>query len=220
MLIAQNLITDGFIDCVDPSLVPPIATLPDGDDDRVTVTPISTKILIVAAVISFIMGILLANYSSFTTRPDSLVQHSKTYPAFSNLSLNSSQPLPKSIAEYQIYLRDYYRRHPYPPYSKPVFSTHRPEYPINLVLIRQQENQDDESFHQRKMDAFKGNISEIQNQATSVKMNEIGSLNGGKTAAHFVLIEGRPGIGKSTLCWQLCQLWSKGEMLYEWDLFS
>ena len=216
MLIAQNLM---FIDYVDPSLVPPIATLPDDDDDRVTVTPISTKILIVAAVISFIMGILLANYSSCTTTlPDSLVLHGKTYPAFSNLSLNSSLPLPKSIAEYQNYLREYYRSRPYPPYYKPVLSTHRPEYPINLVLVRQQKNQDDESFHKRKMDAFKGNITEIQNRATSVKMNEIGSLNGGKMAAHFVLIEGRPGIGKSTLCWQLCQLWSKGEMLYEWDL--
>ena len=175
-------------------MVPPIATLPDGDDDRVTVTPISTKILIVAAVISFIMGILLANYSSCTTS------------------------LPDAIAKYQNYLREYYRSRPYPPYSKPVFSTHRPEYPINLVLVRQQKNLDDKSFHKRKMDAFKGNITEIQNQATSVKRNEIGSLNGGKMAAHFVLIEGRPGIGKSTLCWQLCQLWSKGEMLYEWDL--
>ena len=218
MLIAKKLITDGFIDCVDPSLVLPIATPQDDDDDRVTVTPISTKISIVAAVISFIMGILLANYSSCATLPDSLVQHDKAYPAFSNLSLNSSLPLPKSIAEYQNYLREYYRSRPYPPYSKPVFSTHRPEYPINLVLVRQQKNQDDESFHKRKMDAFEGNITEIQNQATSVKMNEIGSLNGGKMAAHFVLIEGRPGIGKSTLCWQLCQLWSKGEMLYEWDL--
>ena len=219
MLIAQKLITDDFIYCVDPSLIPPIATTPDGDDDRGTVvTLISTKILIVAAVISFIMGTLLANYSSCATLPDSLVQHDKAYPAFSNLSLNSSLPLPKSIAEYQNYLREYYRSRPYPPYSKPVFSRHRPEYPINLVLVRQQKNQDDESFHKRKMDAFKGNITEIQNQATSVKMNEIGSLNGGKMAAHFVLIEGRPGIGKSTLCWQLCQLWSKGEMLYEWDL--
>ena len=143
------------------------------------------------------MGILLANYYSCTTLPDSL---------------------PKSIAKYQNYLREYYRSRPYPPYSKPVFSTHRPEYPINLVLVRQQKNQDDESFHKRKMDAFEGNITEIQNQATSVKMNEIGSLNGGEKAAHFVLIEGRPGIGKSTLCWQLCQLWSKGEMLYKWDL--
>ena len=178
-------------------MVPPIATPPDGDDDRVTVTPISTKILIVAAVIICIMGILLANYSSCTTLPD---------------------PLPKSIAKYQNYLREYYRSRPYPPYSKPVFSRHRPEYPINLVLVRQQKDQDDKSFHKRKMDAFKGNITEIQNRATSVKMNEIGSLNGGKMAAHFVLIEGRPGIGKSTLCWQLCQLWSKGEMLYEWDL--
>ena len=62
MLIAQNLITDDFIDCVDPSLVPPIATPPDSDDDddRITVTPISSKILIVAAVIIMHNGYLVS----------------------------------------------------------------------------------------------------------------------------------------------------------------
>ena len=61
-----------------------------------------------------------------------------------------------------------------------------------------------------------GSVSEIQKQKASVKANEIGSLNGGKTAAHFVLIEGGPGMGKSTLCWQLCRLWRKGKL--QWDL--
>ena len=86
-----------------------------------------------------------------------------------------------------------------------MFLIHRPEQQINLVLVRKQLKK-------------QGNMNDIQDQATSVKMNEIGSLNGGKTAAHFVLIEGKPKIGKSTLCWQLCRLWSKGEMLYQWDL--
>ena len=61
-----------------------------------------------------------------------------------------------------------------------------------------------------------GSVSEIQKQKATVKANEIGSINGGKTAAHFVLIEGGPGMGKSTLCWQLCRLWREGKL--QWDL--
>ena len=86
------------------------------------------------------------------------------------------------------------------------------------MLVREKRNQDDKSFHLQKKSAFEGNVNQIQNQATSVNPNQIGSLNGGKTAAHFVLIEGSPGIGKSTLCWQLCRLWRENKMLHKWDL--
>ena len=58
----------------------------------------------------------------------------------------------------------------------------------------------------------------MQNQAISVNMNVIGSLNNGRTAAHFVLIEGGPGMGKSTLCWQLCRLWREDKLIHKWDL--
>ena len=129
----------------------------------------------------------------------------------------SSSSLPCSLAEYQEYLIDYYSS-PYPLYSKPVISINRPEQPIDLVLVREKRNQDDKSFHLQKKSAFEGNVNQIQNQATSVNPNQIGSLNGGKTAAHFVLIEGSPGIGKSTLCWQLCRLWRENKMLHKWDL--
>ena len=38
-------------------------------------------------------------------------------------------------------------------------------------------------------------------------------------SVHFVLIEGAAGVGKSTLCWQLCRLWlSEAKMQRQWDL--
>ena len=47
-------------------------------------------------------------------------------------------------------------------------------------------------------------------------MDQIGSRNGKIKLAKFVLIEGGPGMGKSTLCWQLCRLWREGKL--QWDL--
>ena len=136
------------------------------------------------------------------------------YPFYFDHSTESSSSLPHSLAEYQRYLRDCYSS-PYSHYSE---SINCPEQPINLVLVRKERNQDDRSFRQQRMSAFEGNINKLQKQATSVNINQIGSLDDGKTAVHFVLIEGSPGVGKSTLCWQLCRLWREGKLKHEWDL--
>ena len=133
----------------------------------------------------------------------------------SNAQLGPSRlPLPESLIEYQRYLIDYYSDH-YPLYSKRVFSTNRPERPINLVLVRKEKNENDTSLIQHQELLTNGSVSQIQKQKASVKTSEIGSLNDRKKA-HLVLIEGGPGMGKSTLCWQLCRLWREGKL--QWDL--
>ena len=128
------------------------------------------------------------------------------FSTLSNALGPSRPPLPHSLLEYQRYLIDYYSDH-YPLYSKPVFSTNRPERPINLVLVRKERNESDSSSIQLQELLSNGSVNEIQKRNSPVKMNNIGDLNGIKKAAKFVLIEGGPGMGKSTLCWQLCRLW-------------
>ena len=140
---------------------------------------------------------------------------STDFSTLSNALSLSRSPLPHSLIEYQRYLIDYYSDH-YPLYSKLVFSTNRPERPINLVLVRKEKNENDTSLIRHQELLSNGSVTEIQKRKASVKTNEIGSLNGEKTAAHFVLIEGGPGMGKSTLCWQLCRLWR--EVKLQWDL--
>ena len=66
--------------------------------------------------------------------------------------------------------------------------------------------------------AFYGNVDLVQKQNAVINIEEIGSTLKTKTPAHFVLIEGAPGMGKSTLCWQLCRLWSEGKLRHKWDL--
>ena len=127
----------------------------------------------------------------------------------------SRPPLPYSLIKYKRYLKHYYSDH-YPLYSKPMFSTNRPERLINLVHVRKEKNENDMSFIQHQELLSDGSVSEIQKRKASVKINEVGSLNGGKKVAKFVLIEGGPGMGKSTLCWQLCRLWREGKL--QWDL--
>ena len=67
-----------------------------------------------------------------------------------------------------------------------------------------EKDETDRSFKKQYENVFKGDIDEIRNQKSTIEIEEIGLIPGDKPVAHFVLIEGAPGIGKSTLCWQLC----------------
>ena len=131
----------------------------------------------------------------------------------------SSSSLSKSLVEYRRYLKEDYYTDPFPLSSSPVFSDYHPKYPINLVLVhRDNKNQSSKVFIQQQELLFHGNVDELLQKEKSMKIEEIGLLDGGRTAARFVLIEGDPGIGKSTLCWQLCRLWREGKLHHEWDL--
>ena len=130
--------------------------------------------------------------------------------------------LPASLLQYQVYLRDVYHRYNYSncKYSKQsdFLAKNRPEHPINLVLLHKEE-QNDTSHNERVKLVFRdGMVDKIQNQKTAIQIEEIGSTLMGNAAAHFVLIEGAAGVGKSTLSWQLCRLWSEGKLQHEWDL--
>ena len=138
-----------------------------------------------------------------------------TLPWHQLVSITNHSSLPDSLLLYQLYLREVYHSHNYFTYSKPsdIIAFNRPKAPISLLLI----HETDKIATSHSQFAFPIEVDEIQKQLTTIKTEEIGSLMG-NTTAHFVLIEGAPGVGKSTLCWQLCKLWSEGKLQHEWDL--
>ena len=135
-------------------------------------------------------------------------------------AINFSTLPAHSLTQYQVYLRGVYHRYNFSKYSKPsdFLAVNRPEHPINLVLVLNEKQIDTSYNEQVKHFAFHGKVDEIQKQMTPINIEEIGSSLETNVAAHFVLIEGAAGIGKSTLCWQLCKLWSEGKLQHEWDL--
>ena len=130
-------------------------------------------------------------------------------------------PLPvASLARYKNYLHGIYCQNAYSSYIKQseITVSSRPEQPLKLVLVHKPKDEL-ESSHKEQMEcAFHGNVDLVQKQNTVIKIEEIGSILKTTAPAHFVLIEGAPGIGKSTLCWQLCRLWSDGKLRHKWDL--
>ena len=105
----------------------------------------------------------------------------------------------------------------YPDYTKQQFTDHRPKEIVNLVLVHKEKNESDKLQRECLLDQLRGNIDLIRRKKTPLTKNQIGILADGRTARR-ILIEGAPGIGKTTFLWQVCHQWALGRLLQQWDL--
>ena len=87
---------------------------------------------------------------------------------------------------------------------------------INLAVVRK------ESIDKSEMDKFTeatihGNIDDIIRKKQSLELSEVGRLEDG-SLARCVLVQGAPGVGKTTMAWELCRQWGEGRLLQEYSL--
>lgn len=145
-----------------------------------------------------------------------------SYSTIKSLFTDSAQTTPiltlpaDCITEYQHYLRVQYRRK-YPLYSKPQFTHHRPKHIVNLVLVHKEEDEGEKLQQQCLVYQLHGDIDRIRQKKTPLSKEQIGILDNGETP-RCILIEGAPGIGKTTFCWQLCHGWAEDKLLCGWEL--
>ena len=64
--------------------------------------------------------------------------------------------------------------------------------------------------------SIRGDIDDILLQKNPMSMNEVGVLPDG-SQPKLVLIEGAPGVGKTTFSWDFCTKWGRGEALQEYS---
>ena len=108
----------------------------------------------------------------------------------------------------------------YPEYSKPQFTHHhRPKQIVNLVLVdRKKDDEVDELRRECLLYQLRGDIDLIKQKKTPLAMDQIGILAEGGGTARRILIEGAPGIGKTTFLGQVCHQWAVGTLLQQWEL--
>ena len=73
---------------------------------------------------------------------------------------------------------------------------------------------------------IQGNIDEIHHKKTPLELSDIGWIDVYdseeqklvRRLSQEILIEGAPGVGKTTLAWHLCRKWEKGELFQQWPV--
>ena len=119
-----------------------------------------------------------------------------------------------AIEQYASYLKSVYTKQKLPMYDK--LPQIRVKKYIKLALIGKDDITPEEA-DEFTQSTIRGNIHDITRKKQPITFEQIAQLEDG-SEPKCVLIEGAPGIGKSTFSWKLCRMWGKGKILQEYQL--
>ena len=118
------------------------------------------------------------------------------------------------MQQYASYLKSVYTRTKLPAYDKLLHV--KSKIYINLALIEKEDITKPEA-DQFTRATIHGNIDDIKKSKRAIDIGQIAKLPDG-SQPKCILVEGAPGVGKSTFAWKLCQKWGKGELLQQYQL--
>ena len=119
------------------------------------------------------------------------------------------------LDHYVAYLKDVYKHEQFPVYNK--WPHVEGKKYINLFLLSKYRITPQES-HQYTKAMFHGNISSIDPDK-KMEMEDIAKTDDGsilKGRQRCILVEGAPGVGKSTFAWEFCHQWGNGKILQQY----
>ena len=133
-------------------------------------------------------------------------------------SVVMSQPVPQSglspvLTKYKKYLQAYYNARVLAPADKYLPTLHTPY--INLAMIsrgRHDRGERDEFT----LKTLHGGVDQILESKSPINIEDLLSSGSSGEPVRFILVEGPPGIGKSTFAWELCRRWYEIERLRDY----
>ena len=151
---------------------------------------------------------------SATVTPTALTPPSRPHPALITVPSSHCHPITPShsLDRYCVHLKAVYTKTEmpnlkWPPSLGKTF--------INLAVIIKDKRTREEVDEFTKA-TIRGDIDQILKKKAPIQLEDIMTV---KADEHLkcVLVEGAPGVGKSTLAWHVCQRWGKGELFQEFS---
>ena len=132
--------------------------------------------------------------------------------AFSNTPTSNCPPASSSaISHYRTYLKYVYENSSISPDNKWPPSSGR-EF-INLAVVEGRSCRDEYIGH-----TLQGNVKQVLHSRREISIEQILEPVKGQNKLRLVLMEGAPGIGKSTLAWELCRKWEELSCMQQYSL--
>jgi len=133
-----------------------------------------------------------------------------------NFQQNHQTPSVQSSAVniYASYLRSLYTKMKLQGYDK--WPQLKSKKYINLAFI-EKDNITKPEADQFTRDTIHGNIDDINKSKQAIEIGQIAQLPDG-SQPKCILVEGAPGVGKSTFAWKLCHKWGKRKLLQQYEL--
>ena len=121
------------------------------------------------------------------------------------------------MSKYKSYLRKKYKIKKMLNYDKWPPSTFK-KY-VNLAVIEKGRLSHEEAKEKSKALTY-GDIGKIthKGRGRDIQLVDIAIPDKDGVLPKFVLIEGAPGVGKSTFAWKACKKWAKGKILQDYEL--
>ena len=119
------------------------------------------------------------------------------------------------LLQYTTLLKQLYTsRSPLQPLSD---SKPNPLLPFRLARIEKQTLSSSSDMDRFTRESLRGDMDDVIHKKTAMELSELGVM-GDSSRPQVVLIEGAPGVGKTTFAWDKCRQWAEGKLLQDYSI--